>query len=196
MDDPISEAERHWRGIAKPPPERRARIRVEDRYSIEEAECLLATVLPEVMEDKWLVLHDDGTLNFYRSWSGFHVYALEFVPAGEAGEYAPGYAWASREPAEYTQTDDARDAEILRWLVRALVLRQHLPYPTDPTLPPDEAALAAWASAGNASVGILPGEVGLRATLAKEGDEPHGGGESDAHGEPSTGDGGGRRPSD
>jgi hypothetical protein len=115
--------------------------------------------LPEGMEDKWLVLHDDGTMNFYRSWTGFHVYSLTFEPDGDDGSNVPIDAWASRDPDVWTVTpDDERDAQVLRWLVRTLVLRQSIPFPHDPRLSPADAALAAWSCAGNASLGILPGD--------------------------------------
>ncbi len=177
------EWERHWRRIAKPMPARRGFLPYEDFFTEEESEDILTTVLPEVMEDKWIVLQNDCTLDFHRSWTGFHVYSVETEYDPVRGGAYVVRTWVNREPEQYSCTNDMLDVARVRWLLRTMVLGQDLPYPVDPSLSGDDAILEGLATGGNAYFGILPGQAEEKwAQMAplierwKAEDEPKGGG--------------------
>lgn len=149
-----AEDERHWRGLTKPMPALQARLPHMEAFTEEEGARLLRNVLPQQMEDKWIVLVDGGfTLNFYRSWTGFHIYSVVIVqPNPEEGDFHfwTADAVVNRDPEQYAAGDDALEGARLSWLIRTLLLHQDVPMPQDPSVTGDAALLADWSFGGSA----------------------------------------------
>jgi hypothetical protein len=150
-----SEREAHWRGIAKPMPRRRKEIQAPDCYTSEESLRLGPPLLPREMEDKWMAWLDvEGcVLDFQRSWTGFHIYRVHVV-GNDDDTLSIERVEVNRDPEQYTCTDDAYDADLVRWLIRALLLQQPVPFPVPPDLAGASAAIAAWSTAGSALPGV------------------------------------------
>ncbi len=151
-----AEWERHCRRMAKPMPRLSAYLPFEEVFTVEESARLTRCVLPQGMEDKWLVLYDEDTfvLRFHRSWTGFQLFAVvlvEMEPDDEGPlQFCATDATVNRDPAQYLAGDDRFEAARLNWLIRTLLLHQEVELPIDPSLSDDDAVLAAWSFAGGA----------------------------------------------
>ena len=64
-------------------PARRTSVPLDRAFSREEMERIRHGVVPEEMEDKWFIYWRDDALFFHRSWTGYCVYVVRFVPDGE-----------------------------------------------------------------------------------------------------------------
>lgn len=151
-----AEDERHWRGLTKPMPALSAELPFHEEFTVEESARLQRCVLPGGMEDKWIVLLDDDyRLNFYRSWTGFHIYSVVLITidadSDEPYPFCADDATVNRDPEQYKAGTDAFEAAKLRWLIRTLLLHQDVPMPQDPSVSGDEALLADWSFGGNAA---------------------------------------------
>ena len=122
-----AEGSRHWRSRAEPMPELRTALSVDLVLADAEYARIQVDGLPEEMEDKWLFLWNDPWLDLHRSWTGYHVYRIRFDR--DADGWRAVEAWVNRDPEQYTEEDDARDAQLLTWLVRVVRLEQEMPFP-------------------------------------------------------------------
>lgn len=178
------EEERHWRRIACPMPARREAVPYEETFTLEESARLRRCVLPQVMEDKWIVLFDDldTSLSFHRSWTGYLVYRVTLVSIDEDADPSRLCATelvVNRDPSQYAGTDDALDAARVSWLIRTLLLDQAVAMPEAPSLSPDDALLEAWSFAGAAGFSPAEGEPPTGNDEASEGGPPSERGEPD-----------------
>lgn len=143
----------------QPFPERYAALEFNAVFSTDEMCSICEGLLPEEMEDKWLIVFTDGDcrVRFYRSWTGYCIYEMGFVPGPDGESWLAHDVRVSREPEQYQRVDDAEDLAILNWMIRNMLLEQW----TEPPLFDDP--LQAWAEFGNASLGPARGlESGAR----------------------------------
>ena len=79
-------------------------------------------VIPEQMEDKWFIYHEDGWLRFHRSWTGAFIYALrlEGTPSG----VRVAESWVNRDRQHYNADDTAYDRKLVRFLIDAFLLKK------------------------------------------------------------------------
>jgi len=150
-----AEHERHWRSLTKPMPALSAELPFHEEFTVEESARLQRCVLPGGMEDKWIVLLDDDyRLNFYRSWTGFHIYSVVLISidadSDEPYAFCADDATVNRDPEQHEVGTDAFEAAKLRWLIRTLLLHQDVPMPQNPSVSGDEALLADWSFGGSA----------------------------------------------
>ena len=78
-----------------PPPERREKLGVTALFSDAEGERMLRGFAPRDMDDRWFVYFEGGWLNFHRSWTGAHIYALKLDGSPSGVRVTDG--WVSRE---------------------------------------------------------------------------------------------------
>ncbi len=76
-------------------------------YTNQEFELIRQGFIPEVMEDKWFVVVEDGHILFFRSWTGLMIYDCVFEEIGNE-------VWVSsmdvnRNLDEYLNTDNLLD---------------------------------------------------------------------------------------
>ena len=90
-----------------------------------------------------LLLQQSPTLS-----SGFAVYIVRFNEEGD-GATAVDFQ-ANRDPEQYKETDDARDVQMLTYLINTLLLYQPAEFPGL------GGPLGAWSMAGRASLGQQP----------------------------------------
>lgn len=109
-------------GIAKrndwktePMPSASTNITVEKLYSQEEFDRIAAGVIPEQMEDKWFIFYEAPWVYLHRSWTGFCIFKVRFEVIGESVKIAEVYV--NRDPTQQMNTDDERDASMLRILL-------------------------------------------------------------------------------
>lgn len=61
------------------------------------------------------------------------IYKVKIAKIAEG--YKVSEAWVNRNPDQYLQTDDAYDAELLRYLIDRLLLCKKVFFPLDPSAP-------------------------------------------------------------
>jgi hypothetical protein len=110
------------------PPKLRAPLGYEYVFNDADAERLREGLIPEAMEDKWFVYFESGWVYLHRSWTGALIYWLKLdgCPAGARVVES----WVSREPEQYRETDISYDRLVLDFLLRGLILRHEVPFPT------------------------------------------------------------------
>jgi hypothetical protein len=74
------------------------------------------------MEDKWFIYYEHGWLNFYRSWTGAYIYALQLE--GSPGGMRVVDSWVNRNPQQYAASDTAYDRRLVRFLIDAFLLKK------------------------------------------------------------------------
>jgi hypothetical protein len=77
-------ARARWDRRSKPPSDRRDLLPYERAFNLDEAERLAWGLIPQDMDDKWFIILRAGSLDFYRSWTGLHIYRLTITQM-EAG---------------------------------------------------------------------------------------------------------------
>jgi hypothetical protein len=85
----------------------RAAIACDRTYSAGEMKTLEQGYVPHDMDDKWFAFFEEPWLFLHRSWTGFGIFQVRF----EDGRVAE--AWVSRDPEQYTSTDDTGDSLLL-----------------------------------------------------------------------------------
>ena len=103
-------------------------------------------VVPQEMEEKWFIYRRGSTLLFRRSWTGLLVYEVETEWRGDRLHLGEVRATRDRRQEQVTG-DEARDRQVLRWIIDAVLLRRPRPFPAKPG--------SDWESAWNAGGSAL-----------------------------------------
>ncbi|MEH2176554.1 hypothetical protein [Nostoc sp.] len=90
-------------------------LTLETVYSQEEFDRIAAGVIPEQMENKWFIFYKAPWLYLHRSWTGFCIFKVRFEVVAENVKIAE--VQVNRDPAQYSNTDDKRDASMLAILL-------------------------------------------------------------------------------
>ena len=133
----------------EPLPTRHSSFSLDRTFSAEQIKKIQHGYVPEEMEDKWFIYWEKDTLSFHRSWTGYCVYIVHFTPEGDG--YKMVQAEANREPEQYTETSDARDAAMISYLIDLLLLGQPAEFPSDEANP-EKRALMNWSMVGRAMI--------------------------------------------
>lgn len=99
----------------QPMPSVSTKIALEKFYSQEEFYRIAAGLIPEQMEDKWFIFYEAPWLYLHRSWTGFCIFKVRFEVVGESVKIVE--VQVNRDPAEYSNTDNERDASMLEILL-------------------------------------------------------------------------------
>jgi hypothetical protein len=114
----------------KPMPAQTAVLKYSASFTRSEFATMQKGLVPERLDDKWLIICDGVTLFFHRSGTGHCIYKL--VLEKKRGEYRAGLAVANRDPSEYTQKNDEYDVRMLHFIVRGILLGDSLDFPLTP----------------------------------------------------------------
>lgn len=131
-------------------PAQRATVCLNRAFSPADMRQIRLGLIPEAMEDKWFVYWQDDTLFFHRSWTGICVYMVRF--AAESFGHRMIEATVNRDPQQYKETSDQRDAEIISYLIDVLLLQRDAAFPSDEPSP-ETRALMQWSLIGRAMLG-------------------------------------------
>lgn len=116
----------------RPLPERHSVLRLDFKLDADEAAAIRKGFTPQVMEEKWFSYYANDTLFQHRSWTGFCIDQVHFVPVGNG--LRATHAEVNREPEQWGETDDVADIRRIESMVRELA-RFHLAgkgHPKDP----------------------------------------------------------------
>jgi len=143
-----------WKTIALPL--KRTTIPLSRRFSEKEMQMIRKGLIPEEMEDKWFIYWQDNTLFFHRSWTGFCLFVVRFVP--EEDGWKTVEADVNRDPGQYRETSDEKDAGLILFLIDLLLLHKR-----DASFPcrgkdAMEHAIMGWSMVGRAIGGQHPNE--------------------------------------
>ena len=108
-------------------PVKRSSIHLDRGYSTEEVKRIQCGLVPQQMEDKWFIYWEDDMLHFHRSWTGFCIYVVGF--ASDADGFKMVNADVNRDPEQYEETSDKRDADMIYYLVDLLLLDKDAEFP-------------------------------------------------------------------
>lgn len=137
-----------WKNEALPV--QRTTVRLNRAFSPAQMRKIRLGLIPEAMEDKWFVYWRDDTLFFHRSWKGICIYVVRFAAEGDSHRMIE--AEVNRDPQQYQETRDERDAEIISYLIDVLLLQRDAVFPSDEPSP-ETRALMQWSLIGRAMLG-------------------------------------------
>jgi hypothetical protein len=128
-------------------PSKRTTVRLARVFSPQEIKRIRKGLIPQEMEDKWFIYWKDGTLFFHRSWTGFCLYVVRFAASINSSVMIE--AEVNRDPEQYSETSDERDAKMISYLIDVLLLHQHADFPSYGEDSETE-ALMIWSQVGRA----------------------------------------------
>lgn len=137
----------------EPLPSKRTTITLNRRFSSTDMRKIRTGLVPEQMEDKWFIFWAHDTLHFHRSWTGHCIYVARFVKDGDVCVMIE--ADVNRDPTQWTETSDERDAEMITYLVDLLLLHQHAVMPRD-DLSKEKRVIREWSLVGRAMFDQYP----------------------------------------
>lgn len=105
-----------WKTVEMP--EQHVTLPLDFTLTAGEAARVRLGFIPAEMEDKWFAYFDENTLYQHRSWTGFCIDQVHFVPDG-AGLRAT-HAEVNRDRGQYGNTNDAEDVARIEQMVRDL----------------------------------------------------------------------------
>ena len=98
-----------------PMPDRHNIIITDIQVPTEAMDIIRKGYIPEAMEDHWFMYCDETTIRYYRSWTGFCIYAAKYEDDGEACRITE--LAVNREPEQYTCTDNEHDIALFMALL-------------------------------------------------------------------------------
>jgi hypothetical protein len=114
-EPPMSVELEYWDSLSQPMPAPRVELPFGRSFTDAEAERLRRGLIPQTMEDKWFGVLHPGALDFYRSWTGLHIYSLP-VREGPGG-IEVGPLIVNDDPAQYRRRGDHFDLEMAHRLI-------------------------------------------------------------------------------
>ena len=88
-------------------------------YTDAEAQAICCGLIPESMDDKWLVYSENGWVYFHRSWSGQCIFMLKLdgSPAG----VRVVETWVSRDSKNYKSPGVDSEIKLISGLIEKLI---------------------------------------------------------------------------
>lgn len=117
-DESLPFPARRYDWKAEPLPARHVVLPLEFTLSAAEASQLRMGFIPKAMEEKWFSYFDDNTLYQHRSWTGYCIDQIHFIPEGEG--LRATHAEVNRDPEQYQGVDDREDIRRIESMVREL----------------------------------------------------------------------------
>ena len=125
-----------WKTL--PLPEDRADLEFTASYTMDELERIKRGLIPQEMEDKWFIFFEDSWLYFYRSWTGDCIYGVRLLSSENGINTAE--SWVKRGLDRSTKKATDYERALLKFLIDALLLGQHVSFPVPGDVPADAPA--------------------------------------------------------
>jgi hypothetical protein len=110
-----------------PLPEKHVRLKASWTYTAKEFGQMKRGLIPEQMEDKWFIYHENDWLYFHRSWTGYCIYQVQYQERDDAIEIAQ--ILVSRDVEQYRESSDEYDLMLLKYLIDSLLLEKPVDFP-------------------------------------------------------------------
>lgn len=108
-----------------PMPARQVVLALDFTLTAAEAARIRQGFIPQDQDDRWFAYYEGNVLYTHRSWTGYCIYQIHFVPDGEG--LRATHAEVNREPEQYQGQSDEDDAVQLEARVRELARLQDEP---------------------------------------------------------------------
>ena len=119
-------------------------------YTDAQMERIQRGFLPRVMEEKWFIYWEDMTLYFFRSWTGFALFEVDFM--ARDAHYFSTVARLNRDEEQYSETDELFDCALIFFLIHRILLGEEVAYPLKDSR--EVAAVVQWSSVGKHSIPV------------------------------------------
>ncbi len=104
-----------WDRGSKPMSLSRVELPFKRSFTEAEVELLRRGLIPQSMEDKWFGILRSHSLDFYRSWTGYHIYRLSIRENG--GGIDAGPLIVNDDPEQHCRLGDDFDTEMIDRLI-------------------------------------------------------------------------------
>ena len=96
------------------------RIEINLHFDEGQLKRLVKGLIPQRMEDKWFIYHEDDWLYFHRSWTGFGIYKARLIKENNSGSIKE--FWKESNQNKYGNSNDEKDIETFTFLIARGVL--------------------------------------------------------------------------
>lgn len=121
-------------------------IRLNEAFSSGEMDQIRRGHLSREMEDKWNIFFEDNCLHVCRSWTGKTVFVASF---SEEKKGVSRINSVQMESAFLENMGEQYARDLLLFLINRVLLGRAWPYPIQPEIAPENAALNAWNAVGS-----------------------------------------------
>lgn len=128
----------------------RARLRYQDKFTPREMDKIRMGYIPEEMEEKWFIYMEGDWLYLHQSWTGDCTFMVKFYQGNY--HYRVAEAWVTREGIERGTLKRKDDVQLLRFLIRFMLLDEELEYPRREGESDYDYALGMWGCVGKEMV--------------------------------------------
>lgn len=101
-----------WKNI---PIDNPKRIAIDLLFTDKQFSKLQNGLIPQQMEDKWFIYHENEWLYFHRSWTGNGMYKAKLNKVTDG--YSVTEFWVERNQEIYKNEDDSTDIETFSFLI-------------------------------------------------------------------------------
>ena len=124
-----------WPNI-RPLPKERAPLDIDATIEADAWEKIKLGVVPQSADDKWFIYVDESDLmHAHRATTGTCIFEVQFGPRASGEGITILHAWANRDPQQYRNTKAGYDAKLLIYLIRRLLLKHDVPFPSPSAMP-------------------------------------------------------------
>jgi ADP-ribosylglycohydrolase len=145
-----------WKTVQMP--DERDSLNFHRIFTSEEFERIITGLVPKAMEDKWFIYYAGHTLNFHRSWTGFHIYKITIQPQHDT-TYIVTNTIINRNEEQYNQQNNDYDASLLNFLIDRLLLGKNVPFPIPAEISKEDGAIYKHSMVGHATPDAVVKEV-------------------------------------
>lgn len=117
-DEDVVATKSSW-GRLHPMPERHITIQLNFTLDKKQGDRVKQGFIPAIMEEKWFAYFEDNVLFQHRSWTGFCIDQIHFIPTPDGGLQAT-HAKVNREPRQYLERNDNVDITRITRMVQQL----------------------------------------------------------------------------
>lgn len=143
--------QKDWK--TEPFPSKHITVTLDLHFTQKEMQKIKRGFVPEQMEEKWFVFHEQDILYFHRSWTGFCIYKVYFRIEGK--NHVATHADVNRDVEQYKQTDNTHDQQLIPYLINVLLLHKPCNF-INTTIQPEQNAVYEWGIEGRAMLGDNP----------------------------------------
>jgi hypothetical protein len=112
-------------------PSQRVHLAYAECFTEDEFARIQFGLIPLEMEDRWFIYWEEPWLHVHYGWTGHELYAVKFVRVEP--QWCTEEAFANRNPKQSRSLDEVYDTQLLRCLIRVLLLGQNAEWPKGPT---------------------------------------------------------------
>ena len=120
----------------RPLPKERAQLDIDATIEEDAWEKIKLGVVPKTSDDKWFIYVDgENLMHVHRASTGTCIFEVQFAPHPSGEGITISEAWANRNSAQYRNTKAGYDAKLLIYLIRRLLLKHDVPFPSPSAMP-------------------------------------------------------------